>query len=61
MIYESNKYRFDFWSVSTARLFCDSIFNDKTIISEAEKKQSSLLNANLHFNSIVRPRSKAGK
>ena len=40
---------------------CDSIFNGKITISEADKQQSNLLKAILQFNDKVRPRSKADK
>ena len=60
-IYESNKYTHAFRSVPTIISFGDSIFNGKITISEADKKQSSLLNTILNFNSKVRPRTKADK
>ena len=41
--------------------YSDSIFNGKSTTSEADKKQSSLLNTILDFNSKGRPRSKAHK
>ena len=43
------------------RSFGDSIFTVKITISEADKKQSNLLDVILNSNNKVRPRSKADK
>ena len=48
-------------SESTVRSFGGSIFNGKISVSEANKKQRCFLNAISHFNSKVRPISKADK
>ena len=37
LIYESNKYRYDFRNVSTKISFGDSIFNSKITVSESDK------------------------
>ena len=46
----------DFWKIKS---FGDSIFSGKITISEADKKQSNLLNVNaLKFSNTFRPRSR---
>ena len=55
------KYKYDFRSILTKRLFGDRILNCKIILSEADKKESSLLRVILDFNSKFRQRSKADK
>ena len=59
MVYESTKCTYDFRKFRTIRCFGDSIFSSKITISEADKKQSNLLNITLNLNNKVRPRSKA--
>ena len=41
LIYELNKYNYDFRNIPTIRSFGDSIFKSTTIKSEADKKQSN--------------------
>ena len=59
MIYKSSTHVYDFTSFQTIRHFGDSIFNGKITMSEADNKQSNLLDVILNFNNKVRPRSKA--
>ena len=50
MIYETSKYTHDFLQFKTMRSFAGSIFNGKIILSEANTKQSNLLENTLEFN-----------
>ena len=43
------------------RSFGDSFFNGEIAISEADKKQTNLLDIILNFNNKVRPKPKADK
>ena len=61
LIYELNKYIHDFRRFRTKRSFGDSVFTAKITISEADKKQSNLLEVILNFNNKVRQGSKADK
>ena len=56
--YEINKYFSDFLKFQTIRSFGNGNFNSKITISEADKKQSNLMNNIIDFDSKVRPRSK---
>ena len=61
MVYEINKYVFNFQQFKTIRSFEDSIFNGKTKLDEADKKQSNLLKNILEFNHKARLGAKADK
>ena len=61
LINELNKYIYDFRIFRTKRSFGDSVFAGKITISEADKKQSNLLEVILNFNNKVRQGSKADK
>ena len=61
MVYESSKQVYDFIRFQTIRSFGDSIFTGKITLSEADKKQSNLLDDISNFNNKVRPGSKADK
>ena len=61
LVYESSKQVYDFIRFQTIRSFGDSIFTGKITLSEADKKQSNLLDDISNFNNKVRPGSKAEK
>ena len=61
MVYESSKYVYNFRRFWTIRSFGDAIFTGKITLSEANKKQSNLLDVISNFNNKVRPRSKVDK
>ena len=61
MLYESSKYKCEFRRFRIIRSFGDSIFTGNITISEANEKQSNLLDVILNFNNKFRPRSKADK
>ena len=58
---EENRYMFDFKQFETIISFCDSIYNRKINIKEAEKKQTNLLENAVNVSNKSRPRSKKDK
>ena len=50
LVYETNKYVFDFQQFEKVRSFIDSIFNGKISQCEADNKQSNLLKTILKFS-----------
>ena len=62
MIYETNKYAYNFQQLENIRSFNYSIFfNGKITLDQADKKQNNLLNIILELNSRTEPKAKADK
>ena len=61
LIYETNKYVFNFQQFKTIKSFGESIFSCKITLDETDKKQSNLLNNIIYFNSRTKPRVKLDK
>ena len=61
LIYEANKYKYDFQQYETIISFGDSIDNGKISIDEAEMAQTNLLDNLTDFNDRSRPKTAEGK
>ena len=61
LIYETNKYVFNFQQFRTIKSFGESIFSCKITLDETDKKQGNLLNNIIYFNSRTKPRVKPDK
>ena len=61
LIYDTNKYMYNFDQFKMIRSFVDSIFKGKITLGEADKKQRILLENILEFSNRVRLRSKIDK
>ena len=61
LIYETNKYTFNFQQLETIRSFGNSVFSGTVTLDKAYKKQSNLSENILLFNNRARPRSKPNK
>ena len=61
MIYEANKYVFNFQHFKTMKYFIDSIFHVKIKIIEVDTKQRNLLSIILKFNGRKRSKARADK
>ena len=61
LIYETNKYVFNFQQFKTIKSFGESIFSCKITLDETDKKQGNLLNNIIYFNSRTKPRVKSDK
>ena len=60
MIYETNKYTYNFQQFKMIRSFGDSILNGKITLDEVDKK-SNLLENILEFSNRARLRAQVGK
>ena len=58
MVYETNKYAFNFQTFEMIKSFCHGIFSSKITLGKVDKKQSNLSENILEFDSWARPRSK---
>ena len=61
LVYETNKYKYDFQQYDTIRSFGDSICNGKISIDEDEIDQDSLLDGLTDFNDRSRLKTAEGK
>ena len=61
LIYEANKYVFNFQHFKTMKYFIDCIFHVKIKIIEADTKQSNILRIILKFNGRNRSKARVDK